>query len=1054
MPIDKGIKKVLVLGSGPIEVGQAAEFDYAGTQACQALKEEGIEVVLVNSNPATIMTDPRIADQVYIEPLTCDVVAMVIQREQPDGILATTGGQTGLNLVGELTAAGVLERENVAVLGTNLQAIQRSEDRSEFRWTMENINQPIPASCIVHELVEAEAFAEQIGYPVVIRPAYTLGGSGGGFAHNAAELRTYVTSGLRLSPISQVLIEQSIAGMREVEYEVLRDGEGNCLIVCDMENVDPVGVHTGDSIVVAPCQTLKPLEKEMLEKVAVDIVQALDVVGSCNVQFALDKNEKYYVIEVNPRVSRSSALASKATGYPIAWVAAKISLGITMPEMDAFRRPAVDYIVTKIPRWPFDKFPTANRQLGTQMKATGEVMAIGSSFPESLQKAVRSLENDTISLFTDLYSSLPLDVLETRLRKADDERLFLLIEYLRRGGSVGELQLLTSIQPLFLEFLHDIVCFYQNLPNAKLTEELLWQAKQLGFSDEDIAAAKHCDCQSIRNLRVELAVRPSYLRIKTGGMPYYYSTYLPKKRVLPIGVQETKAVVVLGSGPIRIGQGIEFDYSTVHAAWVLREEGYQAVIINNNPETVSTDYLTSDRLYFEPLGEEEVWEIMQIEDPTGVMVQFGGQTAINLAEFLWQENVPIMGTTAQGIAGMEDREQFDRAMEQLDIPRPQGFTAKNPAQARELANNLTFPIVVRPSYVLGGRGMEVIGNRLALEEYLALVSQSRGWPLLMDSYLAGTEVEVDAVSDGEDVFIPGVMEHLERAGVHSGDSIAVFPAQSLSTAMVEQIYDYTKRIARHFQVKGFLNIQFVIVNQEAYVLEVNPRSSRTVPFLSKVTGVSLAALATKVTLGSSIEQLQLTGLQPSPPTIVSVKVPVFSFAKLQGMEITLGPEMKSTGEVMGRGKDLAKSLYKGFVAAKVDMPTIKRAIITVADRDKQEMLAIAQQMIDLGYTLTATEGTASALKQVGVSCRLVAKLDEGSDILDMLETGKVDLVINTFTQGKQPQRDGFRIRRAAVENGILCLTSLDTVKAYLKVVEDRQLWLEPLARSETHAIKA
>ena len=1042
----KDLKKVLVLGSGPIEIGQAAEFDYAGTQACQALKEEGIEVVLVNSNPATIMTDPKIAERVYIEPLTCEVISKVIHQEKPDGILATIGGQTGLNLVRELSESGILEREKVHILGTQLDTIHKAEDRSAFREAMQTLNQPIPASAIVHKMEEAIAFVEDIGFPVVIRPAYTLGGSGGGFANNMEELKAKVTSGLQQSPIKQLLLEQSIAGMREVEFEVLRDVEGNSLIVCDMENVDPVGIHTGDSVVVAPCQTLTSQEKAMLEKASLDIVDALGVIGSCNVQLAIDKyTSRYYVIEVNPRVSRSSALASKATGYPIARVAAKISLGITLSEMNVFKRPKVNYIVTKIPRWPFDKFPTANRQLGTQMKATGEVMAIGGSFHESLQKAVRSLECEPDTLFSEHFQAVSQDELEKRLQQPDDQRLFLIIEYLRRGGSVKKLEELTAITPYFIEQFATMVDFYKQLPNMQPGKEILWQAKRYGFSDKDIAKAWGSCAEELREKRVKHQIRPSYLQVEAGGSPYYYSTYhYEGMRQIPSIPEESRALMVLGSGPIRIGQGIEFDYSTVYAAWTIRENGYQAVIINNNPETVSTDYYTSNRLYFEPLVEEEVWEIYQVEKADGILVQFGGQTAINLVEFIEKEQMPIVGTRATDIAGMEDREQFDAGMEYLNIPRPKGYTAHTPEDALALGEHLTYPIVVRPSYVCGGRGMEVIGSIESLEEYLNAFPKHRGWPLLMDSYLAGVEVEVDAVSDGSDIFIPGIMEHLERAGVHSGDSIAVFPSQSISEKFLNKIYEYTKKIACHFQVKGFLNIQFVIAEDQVYVLEVNPRSSRTVPFLSKVTGISLAKLATEVSLGKPLKELGFIGMGKADLSVVSVKVPVFSFAKLVGTEITLGPEMKSTGEAMGRERNLVKALYKGFASAKVEMPKRKKALITIADRDKDELEDIGRLLYGLGFSLVATAGTAARLRKLGIACKKVVKLADGNDILDLLAGGEVDLVINTITHGKQPQRDGFRIRREAVERGIPCFTSLDTVKAYLKVVEDRELWLAPL----------
>ncbi len=1043
MPIFDELKKVLVLGSGPIEIGQAAEFDYAGTQACQALKEEGIEVVLLNSNPATIMTDPQIADRVYIEPLTCEVIAKIIQRENPQGILATTGGQTGLNLAMELEKTGILEKTNIPILGTDVAAIKLAEDRSEFRRIMKELAQPVPKSCIVEKLAEADAFVEEVGLPVVVRPAYTLGGTGGGLVSTMEELQNSVVTGLRQSPIRQVLLEQSIAGLREVEYEVIRDHLGKSVIVCDMENIDPVGVHTGDSVVVAPCQTLTAQEKESLETAAITIVNALGVVGSCNVQLALDDDGCYYVIEVNPRVSRSSALASKATGYPIARVASKISLGFSLQELKADQRPAVDYVVTKIPRWPFDKFPTANRRIGTQMKATGEVMAIGATLGESLQKAVRSLELDWDSLFS-FPSSISQPILEERLRNPDDQRLFLLVEYLNRGYSVAELNHLTSIHPFFLDVIEEIVDTHQELVSqADLTEDLLLKAKKLGFSDSTIGACFDVSHTIIRDLRVTKGIRPSYCRVEAGALPYYYSSYNKESQLIQTA-QDKRAIVVLGAGPIRIGQGIEFDYSTVHAAWAIANKGYQSIVINNNPETVSTDSYTSDRLYFEPLTEEDVWEVIQVENPQGILVQFGGQTAINLVNFLDSESLKIMGTSAKDIAGMEDRQRFDAAMEELKIPRPAGQTAASMEEAVGLASQLTYPVVVRPSYVLGGRGMEVVNSEQELQDYLAAFTGTKGYPLLIDNYLPGIEIEVDAISDGDNVFVPGIMEHLERAGVHSGDSIAIFPSQSISADMKARIFAYTEQIARHFRVQGFINIQFVISEGDLFVLEVNPRSSRTVPFLSKATGISLAQLATYVALGMKLVNLGYLGLSQVSSDVVAVKVPVFSFAKLKGMEVTLGPEMKSTGEVMGRGKNVEKALYKGFIAAKIWMPTQGRVLITVADKDKQEVIGLALALARLGMEIVATRGTAAVLLDHGIRPQVVPKLNEASDILDIVKRGSVDMVINTFTKGKQPQRDGFQIRSAAVENGVLCFTSLDTAKAYLSVVEDREIWLEPL----------
>ena len=1046
MPKMKELQKVLVLGSGPIEIGQAAEFDYAGTQACQALKEEGVEVILLNSNPATIMTDPEMANKVYIEPLTVEVIEKIVHREQPDGILATTGGQTGLNLAMELEKTGILRRYNIPILGTDVAAIQKAEDRSDFRQLMHDLEQPVPVSSIIQSLSEAEAFVSQVGLPVVVRPAYTLGGSGGGLAQTAEELKKYIKTGLRQSPIKQVLLEQSIAGLSELEYEVVRDNSGAAIIVCDMENIDPVGVHTGDSMVVAPVQTLNQQQKQILEQAALWIVSALNVVGSCNVQFAFNpKTNQYYVIEVNPRVSRSSALASKATGYPIARVAAKVALGYTLAELQLDQRPQVDYIVTKIPRWPFDKFAGANRHLGTQMKATGEVMAIGKNLAESLQKAVRSLELDWDSLFDFPNSDITDDKLEQRLQRADDQRLFLLVEALKRGYSVAQINGLTKIRVNFLQVLDEIVAYYQHLYQLEtLDVKSLRQAKELGFSDATIATCVSMTAAQVRQIRLQAGIKPQYAVVKSGAMPYYYSTYDSSLDQPEQPVSEQECMIVLGSGPIRIGQGIEFDYATVHAAWAIRKQGYDAVIINNNPETVSTDSNTSTRLYFEPLTCEDVLNVIAHEDPQGVVVQFGGQTAINLCDCLEQHQVSILGTSVADVNRMEDRRQFDANLEILQIPRPKGVTAASKQEAVEISRSLIYPVVARPSFVLGGRGMEVIHNHEELEHYLIEFSQHAGYPLLMDSYLAGIEIEVDAICDGTDVFVPGIMEHLERAGVHSGDSIAAFPAQTLLSETVKLVYEYTKQLALHFKVKGFINIQYVLAHDKLYVLEVNPRASRTVPFLSKATGISLAGVATKAALGISLKEQGYVGLRENHDPVVCVKVPVFSFAKLQGMEVSLGPEMKSTGEVMGRGKTLAKALYKGFIACSVKMPQQGKVLLTVADKDKADSTKVAKRIRSLGLQLYATAGTANYLQSHGIECAVVAKLDEGNDIIELITNNSVDMVINTITIGKQPQRDGFRIRTAAIENGVLCFTILDTVQAYLDVVEDQELWLEPL----------
>jgi carbamoyl-phosphate synthase large subunit len=1058
MPKDTALKKILVIGSGPIVIGQAAEFDYAGTQACQSLREEGIEVILINSNPATIMTDTDIADKVYIEPMTPEFVTQVIRKERPDGLLPTLGGQTGLNLAVELAEAGVLEREGVRLLGTDLRAITCAEDREQFRSLMKEIGEPIPESTIVQEVEEAVAFAEKTGYPVIVRPAYTLGGTGGGIAKDEAELRETVENGLRYSPIRQCLIEKSIAGMKEIEYEVMRDSLGNAIVVCNMENFDPVGVHTGDSIVFAPSQTLSDREYQMLRTSALNIIESLDIRGGCNVQFALDPDSfQYYVIEVNPRVSRSSALASKATGYPIARIAAKIAIGYTLDELRnpvtgktyACFEPALDYVVSKIPRWPFDKFTTANRKLGTQMKATGEVMAIGRTLEESLLKAVRSLEIglDHIELIE--ARELTREELETRLETPDDERLFLLAEWFRRGLSLEDAHRLSKIDRFFLDKMRKIVAMEQELNGAELTPERLQQAKRMGFTDRAIARWSGQTEAGVRQLRQQNNLRPVYKMVDTcaaefeAATPYYYSTFEAEDEVEK---SDRPTVVVLGSGPIRIGQGVEFDYATVHAIQAIRSAGLEAVIINNNPETVSTDFNISDRLYFEPLYLEDVLHVIEKENPVGVIVQFGGQTALNLARDLKEEGISILGTSLEQIDRAEDRKKFERLLAEVNIPQPPGVAVTSVEEAAEEAKSLGFPVLVRPSYVLGGRAMEIVYSEEELRSYMdAAVKVNPQHPVLIDRYLRGKEIEVDAISDGERVLIPGIMEHVERAGVHSGDSIAVYPPQSLTQEQKDRLVTMTEEIARALNIRGLINIQFVLHQDEIYVLEVNPRASRTVPFLSKVTGVPMARTATRIMLGESLtEQGFDGGLWPESPE-VAVKVPVFSFAKLRRVDVTLGPEMKSTGEVMGRDRDYDRAVYKGLLAAGVSLPRFGTVVATISDKDKEEAVDLCRRFHQLGYRIVSTSGTADTLEAAGLPVNRVNKLKEGSPhILDLIREGKADLVVNTWTRGKTPARDGFRIRREAVEHGIACLTSLDTVAALLTTLESIYLTAEPI----------
>jgi len=1057
MPKWDHVRSILVIGSGPIVIGQAAEFDYAGTQACHALREEGMRVILVNSNPATIMTDPEIADRVYIEPLTVDFLAQIIRQEKPDGLLATLGGQTGLNLAVELAASGVLAEEGVELLGTKLKSIKMAEDREQFRSLMHELGEPVPDSAIVTNKEEAQRFYEEVGLPIIIRPAYTLGGTGGGIATTMTEFESITELGLSLSPIGQVLLERSIAGCKEIEYEVMRDRADNCIVVCNMENIDPVGIHTGDSIVVAPSQTLSDGEYQMLRAASLRIIRALGIEGGCNIQFALDPHsDQYYVIEVNPRVSRSSALASKATGYPIAKMAAKIALGYTLDELRnpitgetyACFEPALDYIVTKIPRWPFDKFASADRRLGTQMKATGEVMALGRSFEESLQKAIRSLEIGMNSLQLPSLSSATDAELWRRAVRADDERLFVLYELLRRGATVAELHEKTAVDSFFLAKFASLEHMARRIAEG-LTPDLLYQAKRMGFADGFIAQLVGQTEAEIRAMRKELGLRPVYKMVDTcaaefaAETPYYYSTYEEEDEVRE---SAGRKVLVLGSGPIRIGQGIEFDYCSVHASLALRACNYESIVINNNPETVSTDFNMSDRLYFEPLVVEDVLHVIERERPEGVIVQFGGQTAINLAGPLQQLGVRIMGTSVADIDRAENREKFDEMLTVLDIARPAGRAVHNLPAALQVAEELGYPVLVRPSYVLGGRAMQIVYSGVELQTYMhEAVLVSKEQPILIDRYLMGVEVEVDAICDGETVVIPGIMEHVERAGVHSGDSIAVYPTQSLSDSIIARIVSDTIRIARELHVIGLVNLQFVVQGESVYVLEVNPRSSRTVPFLSKVTGVAMVDVAMRAILGERLADLGFTtGLLPAGD-LVSVKVPVFSFAKLRSVDVTLGPEMKSTGEVMGTEATFAKALYKGLLAAGFRFPSHGAVLATIADKDKEEALPILRGLAEFGYHLYATEGTAQFLERYGIAATTVEKISTGaSGLLDLIRSGEATMVINTLTRGKTPQRDGFRIRREAVEHAVPCLTSLDTARAVYDVLATLRFATQPL----------
>lgn len=1054
------IKTILVIGSGPIIIGQAAEFDYAGTQACLALKEEGYRVILINSNPATIMTDVEIADKVYIEPISLPFVSHIIRKERPDALLPTLGGQTGLNMAVELQNSGILEECGVEVLGTKLSAINRAEDRDLFRELMRELNEPVPDSDIVNTVEGALAFAEKIGYPVIVRPAFTMGGTGGGIAHDELQLTEIAELGLKYSPVTQCLIEKSIAGFKEIEYEVMRDKNDNAIVVCNMENIDPVGVHTGDSIVVAPSQTLSDREYQMLRNASLKIIRALGIEGGCNVQLALDPHSfNYYIIEVNPRVSRSSALASKATGYPIAKLAAKIAVGLTLDEMlnpvtgktYACFEPALDYVVTKIPRFPFDKFETADRRLSTQMKATGEVMAIGRSFEESLMKAIRSLETGLqhLGLKTKPALALTDEDIERRIRVCDDERLFIIGEALRRGYDWETIVEWSKIDKFFVWKFKKLIDFEKTIAENKFNKEILLEAKRLGFSDINIAHLWETNHREIFKFRKENGVMPVYKMVDTcaaefeSETPYFYGTYEEENESIP---SDKEKIIVLGSGPIRIGQGVEFDYATVHSVWAIKQMGYEAIIINNNPETVSTDFSISDKLYFEPLTEEDVMNIIELEKPKGVIVQFGGQTAINLADKLAAYGVEILGTSLEDLDRAENRDKFEQALQELGIPQPLGKTCFSKEEAIKIANEIGFPVLVRPSYVLGGRAMEIVYNDAELDHYMEhAVDASPEHPVLVDRYLTGKEVEVDAICDGETTVIPGIMEHIERAGVHSGDSIAVYPPQTLTPDQIATLEDYTKRLAKGLKVVGLMNIQYVISDGNVYVIEVNPRSSRTVPFLSKITEVPMANLATKAILGANLKDLGYQdGLVPNKEGIF-VKVPVFSFSKLTRVDVTLGPEMKSTGEVMGKDSTLEKALYKGLIGAGRKVPLHGSILFTIDDVNKPEAAKLAKRFYDIGFKIWATRGTSRYFNELNIPTKIGYKIEEETEnLISLIQKGKVQYVVNTTTKGKQSMNDGFLIRRTSVENGVPCLTSMDTVEAILKVVESMSFKMQAM----------
>ena len=1070
MPKNPNVKRVMVIGSGPIVIGQAAEFDYAGTQACRSLKEEGVEVILVNSNPATIMTDKDIADKVYIEPLTARVLEQIIEKEKPDSILPTLGGQAGLNLGMELAESGFLASHGVKLLGTTAATIKKAEDRQEFKDTMEKIGEPCAASKVVESVEDGVAFTKTIGYPVVLRPAYTLGGSGGGIAHNQAELETILENGLRLSRVGQVLVERCIAGWKEIEYEVMRDSAGNCITVCNMENIDPVGVHTGDSIVVAPSQTLSDKEYQMLRTAALNIIDELQITGGCNVQFALHPTSfEYCVIEVNPRVSRSSALASKATGYPIAKVAAKIALGYTLDEIKnaitgktyASFEPTLDYCVVKLPRLPFDKFITAKRTLTTQMKATGEVMSICHNFEGAQMKAIRSLEQHVDCLLSYDFSALNREELLERLKIVDDQRIYVIAEALRKGIDYDAIHEITMIDEWFIDKLAILVEMENALKEGPLTVDLLKEAKRLEFPDNVISRLTGRPEEEIKKLRYDNGIVAAYKMVDTcaaefeASTPYYYSVYGGENEA--VETNPKKKVLVLGSGPIRIGQGIEFDYCSVHATWAFAKAGYETVIINNNPETVSTDFDIADKLYFEPLTPEDVESIVNLEKPDGAVVQFGGQTAIKLTESLMKMGVPILGTKAEDVDAAEDRELFDKILEQTEIPRAAGGTVYTAEEAKAVANRLGYPVLVRPSYVLGGQGMQIAISDEEIEEFMNIINRiAQDHPILVDKYLQGKEIEVDAVCDGEDILIPGIMEHIERTGVHSGDSISVYPAPTITAAVKEKIAEYTRRLAKALHVKGLINIQFIAIGEDVYVIEVNPRSSRTVPYISKVTGIPIVDLATEVIIGKTIRELGYEpGLQPEADYF-AIKMPVFSFEKIRGAEISLGPEMKSTGECLGIAKTFNEALYKAFLGAGVDLPKYRQMIITVKDADKGEAIEIGQRFEKLGYTIYATRSTCNALKEAGVHARQVNKISQESPtVMDLILGHKIDLVIDTPTQGRDKTRDGFLIRRTAIETGVNCITAMDTARALVTSMEHKmdQFTLIDVASIKSRGLK-
>lgn len=1049
MPKRNDIKTILVIGSGPIIIGQAAEFDYAGTQACLSLKEEGYKVILVNSNPATIMTDKEIADTVYIEPLTLEFLQQIIRKERPDAILPTLGGQIALNLAVELYNSGVLTECGVEILGTKLDSIKQAEDRELFRDLMKKLNEPVPESEIVYTLEEAKTFVEKIGYPVIVRPAFTMGGTGGGICYNYEDLEEIVTNGLNYSPVNQCLVEKSIAGYKEIEYEVMRDSNDTAIVVCNMENIDPVGIHTGDSIVVAPSQTLSDREYHMLRDVSLKIIRALKIEGGCNVQIALDPvSFEYYIIEVNPRVSRSSALASKATGYPIAKIAAKIAVGLTLDEIInpvtktsyACFEPTLDYIVTKIPRFPFDKFGDGDRYLGTQMKATGEVMAIGRNYEESLLKAIRSLEYGVHHLGLPNGEEFTIEKIIKRIKLAGDERLFFIGEALRRNISVQDIHSYTKIDLFFLNKMKNIIDLEHLLKDNIGNLELLRKAKSFGFSDRVIAHRWGMSEDQIFKLRQENLIKPVFKMVDTcaaefeSATPYFYSTYEFENESIRSNKEK---IIVLGSGPIRIGQGIEFDYATVHAVLAIRKLGYEAIIINNNPETVSTDFTISDKLYFEPLTEEDVMEIIDLEKPIGVVVQFGGQTAINLAPKISKHGVKILGTSLESIDMAEDRDKFEKLLLDLKIPQPLGKTAFDVETALKNANEIKYPVLVRPSYVLGGRAMEIVYNDEDLKRYMKdAVNINPDYPVLIDRYLIGKEIEVDAISDGEKTLIPGIMEHIERAGVHSGDSIAIYPPQSLTKDEIETIIDYTQKLAKGLKVKGIINIQYVSTKDGIFVLEVNPRASRTIPFLSKITKVSIPNVAMQCILGKKLSELGYSEDMIEFGELVSVKVPVFSFQKLKNVDTILGPEMKSTGEVMGTDINLEKALYKGLIAAGTKIKNYGKILFTIDDKNKEFAYDMAKRFDEIGYKILATEGTAKYFSEKNLRVEKVGKIDKSDySVLDAIMKGDVDIVINTTTKGKSSEKDGFKIRRKATEHGIVCFTSLDTANALLKVIE-------------------